>query len=431
VTGTNGKTTTTAWAAAALRAGTGAPVVRATTVGVFIDDERLDVAPTYDGFLAAMRAGLDRGGRAAAIELTSEALAVGFATAWPVEVGVFTNLTHDHLDAHGSPEHYLASKAQLFVHLRPGGAAVLNGRDPASSLLAEVLPAGVRAIFFGAPNRLDSGPALDLEAVRVEPGWHGTRISLRVQPPADPSGLGGLAGRFSPSNAPSSEARVPPAADPCGLAGRSAPSNAPSLWSGLPASFSVRAIGEVYAENALAALAAAVAFGVPADVAAAAIEAAPPPPGRFEVVAERPYLVVDYAHSPDALERAVRTARLLSRGLVTVVFGAGGERDREKRAPMGRAARAADRVIVTADNPRREDPAAIIRAICQGLEGHGGVEIRPDRGEAIAAAVRDAGPDDVVLVAGRGPETEQIFADGPRPFSDVAVLRSLVAHTGS
>lgn len=385
VTGTNGKTTTTAWVAAALRAGTGAPVVRATTVGVFVDDEPLDVAATYDGFLAAMRAGVERGGRAAAIELTSEALAAGFATAWPVTVGVFTNLTHDHLDAHGSPEHYLASKAQLFVHLPAGGAAVLNGRDPVWPLLAEVLPPGVRPIFYGAPGRGGGGCApLDVSASRALPGWSGTEISL------------------------------------C----------APPAW-GAPPSLRVRAIGEVYAENALAALAAAVAFGVPAEVAAPAIAAAPAPPGRFEVVAERPYLVVDYAHSPDALERAVRTAKRICAGSVTVVFGAGGDRDRAKRGPMGRAARAADRVIVTTDNPRREDPAAIAAAIRAGLEGHSGAETILDRGAAIEAAVRDAGPDDVVLVAGRGHEAEQIFAGERRPFSDVEVLRRLAAKRGA
>jgi UDP-N-acetylmuramoyl-L-alanyl-D-glutamate--2,6-diaminopimelate ligase len=380
VTGTNGKTTTTAWVAAALRAGTSAPVVRATTVGVFLDDELLDLPPTYDGFLAAMRAGLERGGRAAAIELTSEALAAGFATAWPVRVGVFTNLTHDHLDAHGSAEHYLASKAQLFVHLPPDGAAVLNGRDPAWSLLAEVLPPGIRTIFYGAPGRGggEGDAPLDLVASRVEPTWSGTDMIIA----------------------------------------------APAAW-GAPGSLRVRAIGEVYAENALAALAGAVAFGIPADVAARAIAAAPAPPGRFEIVAERPYLVVDYAHSPDALERAVRTAKRLCEGRVTVVFGAGGDRDREKRGPMGRAARLADRVIVTSDNPRREDPAAIAAAIRTGLEGHPGAETILDRGGAIEAAVRDAGPDDVVLVAGRGHEAEQIFAEGRRPFSDVAVLRRL------
>src|SRR5207248_2839476 len=139
VTGTNGKTTTTAWIAAALRR-LGGPVLRATTVGHFLDDEPLEVEKSYDGFVAAMRTLFDRGGRRAAIELTSEALAAGFARAWPCRVGVFTNLTHDHLDAHGSPEHYLASKAQLFVSLPAGGTAVLNASDPTWALLREVVP---------------------------------------------------------------------------------------------------------------------------------------------------------------------------------------------------------------------------------------------------------------------------------------------------
>ncbi len=385
VTGTNGKTTTTAWIAAALRAGTGAPVVRATTVGVFVDDDLLDLPPTYDGFLVAMRTALDRGGRAAAIELTSEALAFGFATAWPVQTGVFTNLTHDHLDAHGSPEHYLASKAQLFVHLPAGGAAILNGCDPASALLAEIVPAGVRRLTFGAPDRGEPLFPLDLEAIDVDVTWAGTRLSLRASEAIGP---------------------VPPA-------------------------MTVRAIGEVYAENAVAALAAAIAWGVPPAVAASAIAACPPPPGRFEVVAERPYLVVDYAHSPDSLERAVRTAKRLCRGALTVVFGAGGDRDRNKRAPMGSAARVADRVIVTSDNPRSEDPASIARAIREGLADHPGVTTILDRAAAITEAVRAAPPDDVILVAGRGHETEQLLASGPRPFSDVTFLRGLAGATSA
>ena len=395
VTGTNGKTTTTTFVAAALRAWAGSPVVRATTVGVWIDDDRLDLPPTYDGFLAAMRACLDRGGRAAAIELTSEALALGFASAWPVRVGVFTNLSHDHLDSHVTPEHYLASKAQLFVHLPAGGAAILNGRDPASSLLAEVLPPGVRALAFGAADRGDPALPIDLDVTDVEPTWTGTRFSLHA-------------------------ASASPAV---------AASTAASAWLGdVPASMKVRAIGEVYAENAAAALLAAVAFGVPAKVASAAIEACPAPPGRFEVVAEKPYFVADYAHSPDALERAVRAARRLCKGTLTVVLGAGGDRDRAKRAPMGQAARKADRVIVTNDNPRTEDPFSIARAIREGTGDHPNARTILDRATAITEAARGAGPEDVILVTGRGHETEQIFADGPRPFSDVAFLRELAAH---
>ncbi|MFO0586995.1 MAG: UDP-N-acetylmuramyl-tripeptide synthetase [Polyangiaceae bacterium] len=386
VTGTNGKTTTTTFVAAALRAWTGAPVVRATTVGVWIDDDLLDLPPTYDGFLAAMRACLDRGGRTAAIELTSEALALGFAAAWPVRVGVFTNLSHDHLDSHVTLEHYLASKAQLFVHLPAGGAAILNARDPASELIAEVLPPGARTCTFGAADRGDPVMPIDLDATGVEPTWTGTRFTL-------------------------------------------APSEAASAWLGdVPDSMTVRAIGEVYAENAAAALLAAVAFGAPAEVAARAIAACPAPPGRFEVVADRPYFVADYAHSPDALERTVRTARRLCKGSLTVVLGAGGDRDRAKRAPMGRAVRAADRVIVTNDNPRTEDPASIARAIREGVGDHPAARTILDRASAITEAARAAGPDDVILVAGRGHEAEQIFADGPRPFSDVAFLRDLASR---
>ena len=457
VTGTNGKTTTTAWVAAALRAGTAAPVVRATTVGVFLDDELLDVPPTYDGFLAAMCACRDRGGRAAAIELTSEALALGFATAWPVRVGVFTNLTHDHLDAHGTPEHYLASKAQLFVHLPAGGTAVLNARDPASALLAEVLPPGVRTFSYATPDRAaplarEAGtakgeahaheralhPARDLEggsARDAEGGrGHGAHESRDAE-----GGRGHSAhGSGDEGGGVVREMEGAHRTDALDLlATRVEPT-----WSGteitvcsangwrVPALLRVRAIGEVYAENALAALGAALAFGVPAEVAAAAIEAAAPPPGRFEVVAERPYLVVDYAHSPDALERAVRTAKRLceGKGRVTLVFGAGGDRDRKKRAPMGHAARAADRVIVTTDNPRREDPSEIARAIRDGLGAHAAAETILDRAAAIEAAVRDAAPEDVVLVAGRGHETEQLLADGPRPFSDALALRAAASR---
>jgi UDP-N-acetylmuramoyl-L-alanyl-D-glutamate--2,6-diaminopimelate ligase len=380
VTGTNGKTTTTAWIAAALR-GRGGPVVRATTVGFFLDDEPLRVEKSYEGFLGAMRACVDRGGAFAAIELTSEALAQGFARAWPCRVGVFTNLTHDHLDAHGSAEHYLASKAQLFVALAAGGTAVLNASDPAFELLREIVPAGVRVCAYAVPSR---GPPLgeaDLLAARVDVDWSGTRIVCEERP-----------------------------------------------GSGLPREVRVRAIGEAYAENALAALLGAVAAGVPATEAAALLAAAPAPPGRFEVLHERPYVVVDYAHSPDALLRTVATARALAGDArLFVVFGAGGKRDRSKRAPMGEAARPADVVLLTTDNPRDEDPAAIARAIAAGLAGHGDLRVELDRRRAITAAILEARADDVVLVCGKGHETEQLIGAEVRAFSDVQVAREALA----
>jgi UDP-N-acetylmuramoyl-L-alanyl-D-glutamate--2,6-diaminopimelate ligase len=376
VTGTNGKTTTTAWVAAALRR-LGGPVARATTVGFYLDDELVPMERTYDGFIAGMKACHDRGGRRAAIELTSEALAAGFARAWPCQVGVFTNLTHDHLDAHGSAEHYLASKAQLFVSLPAGATAVLNASDPVFALLREVIDPGVRVLSYAVPARGPAEGEPDLVATSVAVDWTGTRITCAAKDPT------------------------------------------------LPREIRVRAIGEVYAENALAALLGAVAAGVPPDEARAALAEAPPPPGRFEVVHERPYVVVDYAHSPDALARTVGAARALAgEAKLFVVFGAGGKRDKAKRAPMGEAARPADHVLLTTDNPRDEDPADIARAIAAGLGGHGSVRTELDRQKAIAAAIREAKDEDVVLVAGKGHETDQTIGKETRHFSDVEVARA-------
>ncbi|MBX3210133.1 MAG: UDP-N-acetylmuramyl-tripeptide synthetase [Labilithrix sp.] len=384
VTGTNGKTTTTAWIAAALRA-ISRPVARATTVGFFLDEVDLAIDKSYDGFLKGMRACFDRGGTHAAIELTSESLARGFARAWPCSVGVFTNLTHDHLDAHGTPEHYLASKAQLFVSLPPGATAVLNASDENYELLREVTPAGVVQRSYAVPSRGTPQGEPDLVATSVDVSWKGTRIACDVKDAA----------------------------------------------SGLPRELHVRAIGSVYAENALAALLGAVAAGVPADAAAGALAEAAAPPGRFEVIHERPYVVVDYAHSPDALARTVAIARALaSDARLFVVFGAGGKRDRDKRRPMGEAARPADVVILTTDNPRDEAPADIARAIAAGLDGHAGVRTELDRERAITAAILEAQGDDVVLVAGKGHETEQIIGTETRRFSDVEVAKAALARRG-
>jgi UDP-N-acetylmuramoyl-L-alanyl-D-glutamate--2,6-diaminopimelate ligase len=392
VTGTNGKTSTTRWTAACL-ARLARPVAQTTTLGSFLDDMPFAAPRDFGGFIATMRAGLDAGGRFAAIEVTSEALARGFARAWPCRVGVFTNLTHDHLDAHGSPEHYLASKAQLFVGLPAGGYAVLNGGDPASELLAEVLPPGVRVVRFHVPSR---GPALgepELAATEVEATWEGTRIRI----------------------APRGE-----------------------LATTAPRELRIRAIGDVYAENALGALAAALVAGVPAEEAADALACAPVPHGRFEVVSgaagaagatgaaepsAMPHVVVDYAHTPDALARTVATARGLCRGSLVVVFGAGGDRDPDKRAPMGVAASRADRVVLTSDNPRSEDPARIAAQIREGIEVRVEVRVELDRRAAIRKAILDASADDVVLVAGKGHETDQTAGGRTVPFDDAAEAR--------
>ncbi|MEM9695580.1 MAG: cyanophycin synthetase, partial [Myxococcota bacterium] len=264
----------------------------------------------------------------------------------------------DHLEAHGSPEHYLASKAQLFMALPPTGTAILNGCDETAPLLAEIVPRGVKTLFYGSRTRGPAALALDLEATGIDVNWHGTTVRLHS---ALPLGIRTLH---------------------------------------LPA------IGAVYAENALAALLAARVAGVaPAD-AAHAIATCPLVPGRFEVVRRRPYAVVDYAHTPDALRRVLTTARALCKGRLTVVFGAGGDRDRSKRAAMGAAASVCDRIVLTNDNPRSEAPMAIIEALRAGIESASAVEIELERARAIALALGQARDEDVIVVAGKGHETD-------------------------
>jgi UDP-N-acetylmuramoyl-L-alanyl-D-glutamate--2,6-diaminopimelate ligase len=376
VTGTNGKTSTTAMVAALL-AEIARPVARVTTVGSFLDDERLEVPAHYDGFLQTMRRCVEAGGRFAALELTSEALGLSFAKAWPCRVGVFTNLSLDHSDAHGSPEHYLASKAQLFMTLPPGGAAVLNACDSAAELLTEVVPAEVEVVRYGVASRGAAWAPLDLAAHSIALAFTGTRFAL------EPS------------------TRFPE----------------------LPQALQIRAVGEIFVENALAALAAALVAGVPAPAAVAALTRVAPPPGRFQLVHEQPFVVIDYAHTPDALTRTLATARALCAGRLSVVFGAGGLRDREKRPLLGAAARAADRVVLTSDNPRSENPSSIIAAIAQGLTGHEEVVHELDRARAIELALREAGEDDLVLIAGKGHEQSQEIAGELRAFSDEAIVR--------
>ena len=379
VTGTNGKTTTTTWIARALAA-LATPVACATTVGHFLGDDFVEEPTDYASFLRLMQKCVDRGGAFAALEMTSEALAAGFARAWPCEVGVFTNLTHDHLDAHGSPEHYLASKAQLFRALPRHGAAVLNGCDDSFDLLREILPEGVRALSYGVPSRGAARGSLDVRAREVRVGWDGTRVVC------DGAAIGAAR------------------------------------------EVHVGAIGDVFAENAMAALLGSLAMGVPIDDALRALAGAPPPPGRFEVVATAPHVVVDYAHSPDALARTCATARALTPkgAALRVVFGAGGNRDCAKREPMGEAARCADDVILTSDNPRDEDPAEIARQIGAGLAGHPCVTVELDRRRAIERAIGTATQDDVVLICGKGHERTQTVAGQKTTFSDVDVAREIL-----
>jgi UDP-N-acetylmuramoyl-L-alanyl-D-glutamate--2,6-diaminopimelate ligase len=308
---------------------------------------------------------LDSGDEACAMEVSSHALELRRTDGIAFAARVFTNLTQDHLDFHSDMEQYFLAKRRLFEG--PGGPAILNLDDEYGRRLA--------ADFPGATTYAIDGDA-DFRARDVEFDPRGSRFTLAA-----------------------------------GQHGETA------IETRLPGLFNV--------SNALAAAAAASALGVSLDRIAAGLAAADRVPGRFEPVDEgQPFAVlVDYAHTPDSLENVLRAARRITGGRLTVVFGAGGDRDRTKRPLMGRVASAlADRTIVTSDNPRSEDPGSIVDQVLAGAGP--GAEREVDRRHAIELAVGAAGEGDVVVIAGKGHEQGQEFAGGRKePFDDVTVAR--------
>jgi UDP-N-acetylmuramoyl-L-alanyl-D-glutamate--2,6-diaminopimelate ligase len=375
VTGTNGKTSTCALIGACLRAD-GRHVLTVGTTGAFIDDTPVSKGKTFADFTALMLRGKEAGCRDIVVETTSYGLQLGYARKWRFDSGVFTNLSPDHLKTHGTWESYLAAKAQLFLHLGPGRPMVLNAGDLHATYIDQATPADVRRLWFHVPSR---GPALraaDLRASTIELDAGGTRIALA--PSALAEALGG-------------ELRI-------------------------------RMIGEIFAENALAAALACWAAGLPPAAIVRGLAEQPGVPGRFEVLARAPLVAVDYAHSPDALRRTCQTARALARDRVIVVFGAGGGATPDKRGPMGAIVAAeADLGVITNDNPRNEDPraiAAMIEAGARSVAGGASLRVILDRRAAIEHAIAQAGPGDVVVVAGMGHEETQRIGGVARPFSD-------------
>jgi UDP-N-acetylmuramoyl-L-alanyl-D-glutamate--2,6-diaminopimelate ligase len=346
-------------------------------------------------FLATVERAVEVGAPILALETTSKALGHGLASRWPPHVAVFTNLTRDHLDHHGSPEAYLAAKARLFLAVPPGGVVVLHRDDPSSALLHEVIPASVVRRWYGADLGPGAEPRVgsvvdDLRARAVHVHRDGTVIELWPSERADALG-----------------ARL---------------------------ELSIR--GHVHAKNALAAALASEALGLSWDAIRRGLESFPGVRGRFELVSREPFVIVDYAHTPDALDGTLRSAREIARateaegegGRVVLVFGCGGERDQGKRPMMGALAHAlADVAILTSDNPRREDPIAIARAVREGATGEGARWIEePDRRRAIERALAEARPGDVVVVAGKGHETTQAIGTETRDFDDAAVVHELL-----
>jgi UDP-N-acetylmuramoyl-L-alanyl-D-glutamate--2,6-diaminopimelate ligase len=378
VTGTNGKTTSVAILRHVL--GAQGPAGSVGTLGV-VDVEGNTLPGTQglttpDAVEAArwLRALSDGGARATAMEVSSHALDQGRLAAVRFDGAMFTNLSRDHLDYHGSLEAYRAAKLRLLDLVAPGGVVVVNADDPA---WANVEKPGTRRVSFGF------GAGSEVRAENVRADGPSTRWTLVV--PGD-----------------SAEVDLP-------------------------------LLGGYNTSNALGAAAVLWALGWSAAAVAERLASLPQVPGRLERVPAAegaPLVVIDYAHTPDALERALEALRERTAGRLIAVFGAGGDRDRGKRPEMGRVAAArADFSVLTSDNPRGEDAAAIVAEIESGM-GDAPRRTLLDRAEAIRHAVAAARPGDVVLLAGKGHENYQIWGNEVRPFDERSIALEALAEAG-
>ena len=380
VTGTNGKTTTTYILESILRHAGRRPGTLGTVEYRF-EDWFLPAPLTTPDPVVLWRTLEEFGSRGAShllMEVSSHGLHQGRVAGLEFDVAAFTNISPDHLDYHQTLQDYIATKSRLFSeHLRPSGVAIVNGDDPAGELMAEASPAPVWRYGVG------EGRALDLHSRR----WRAVPAGMEVEL-VTPAGI--------------LETEIP-------------------------------LMGEFNLYNVLAAAGMALAIGVGLEDLRAGLRDLPQVPGRMERIAapDGINLLVDYAHTTDALRRALSALRGSTAGRLLVVFGCGGDRDRTKRAEMGRAAcELADITVVTTDNPRSEQPEAIVAEILDGMAGQprlepgdlprasGGYVLIPDRGEAIRTAVGSTGPGDTVLIAGKGHEPYQIVGDERLPFDD-------------
>ncbi|HLQ66742.1 MAG TPA: UDP-N-acetylmuramoyl-L-alanyl-D-glutamate--2,6-diaminopimelate ligase [Candidatus Limnocylindrales bacterium] len=382
VTGTNGKTTTTHLIRAALKE-RGERVGLIGTVGYELNGEHepaLHTTPEAPDLARLFRRFADQGASAVVMEVSSHALAQDRTYGLAFDVGVFTNLTQDHLDFHGTMEAYRDAKSRLFRAETRGNrtktmTGVLNMEDPAGRWIR--VRADAPTLGYGDHE----GSEITAEDVRLSPS--GARLQIR-----HPRGV-------------------------------------------VPVALKLR--GRFNVTNALAAFAAAYAAGTPPEAIALGLGSVDSVPGRLEPVdAGQPYQVlVDYAHTPDALERALEAVRAFGPKRLICVFGCGGDRDRGKRPLMGAAAaRLADQVIITSDNPRSEDPAAIVAEIEAGAKDAKSVRTVIDRTGAIESAIDSAMAGDAILIAGKGHETYQIIGKETIPFDDRVVARNALRARG-
>ncbi|MBD3892648.1 UDP-N-acetylmuramoyl-L-alanyl-D-glutamate--2,6-diaminopimelate ligase [Hydrogenophaga sp.] len=398
ITGTNGKTSTAWWLAQLLGAlgwpcalvgtlGIGQPPLAAQGSAGALQSSGL-TTPDPVLLQSYLRHFVDQGLRACAIEASSIGLVEGRLNACRIKLAVFTNFTQDHLDYHGSMARYWAAKAMLFDW--PGlDAAVLNLDDPQGVALAAALaPRGLDLWTVGIDDSAlpasAQRPPARLFARELGASEHGQRL---------------LIGERNAAGAPIDSQTL-----------------------------TLPLVGRYNVSNVLGVLGAARALGFGLSAALHACAALTPVPGRMEPVLpatpQQPLVLIDYAHTPDALEKALQALQALRRqrgGQLWVVLGCGGERDASKRPLMAAAAeRGADRVVLTSDNPRSEDPLAILAQMQAGLSSPAPAQIEPDRARAIALAVRGAQACDVVLIAGKGHEEYQEVQGMKKPFSDRA-----------
>ncbi|MFI1661162.1 UDP-N-acetylmuramoyl-L-alanyl-D-glutamate--2,6-diaminopimelate ligase [Streptomyces wuyuanensis] len=383
ITGTSGKTTTAYLVEGGLR-GAGRRTGLIGTVEMRIDEERIKSERTtpeatdLQALFAVMR---ERGVEAVAMEVSSHALVLGRVDGCVFDVAVFNNLSPEHMEFHSGMEDYFQAKAQLFTPAR-ARRGVVNLDDEYGQRLVTESP--IPVVTFSAEGHPDA----DWRADDVEVGPLGSTFTV------------------------------------LGPEGERVRAHAP-----LPGPFNVA--------NTLAAVVTLAVAGIDPQTAADGVAAVPGVPGRLERVdVGQPYLaVVDYAHKTDAVESVLRSLRKVTEGRLHIVLGCGGDRDRTKRGPMGAAAaRYADTAVLTSDNPRSEDPLAILAAMLSGaaeVPAHerGDVLVEADRAAAIAAAVARAAPGDTVLIAGKGHEQGQDIAGVIRPFDDRQVLREAIEHS--
>ena len=371
VTGTNGKTTVTHYVESiAARAGRVPGLIGTvhTRVGdtPLLSERTTPEATDFQRLLAEMR---DLGADVVAAEISSHALELGRVSATRFEVAAFTNLSQDHLDFHGDMGSYRRAKERLFREYEVG-TSVINVGDPVGAEIGRWVEGSKTLV----------GPGGDLWVEEAAISFEGTVFDL--------------------------------------------------VTSGSRSRVRSPLIGAFNVENALVAAGCCLAVGLTMDEVVSGLERLDPVPGRFELVSgDSPIkVVVDYAHTPEGISQAVAVGRGLTQGRVIAVFGAGGDRDREKRPLMGAAASSADLAVATSDNPRSEDPDLIIAEMVAGMRPDATTLVEPDRRKAIAIALDHAQAGDVVLVLGKGHETGQEIKGVIHPFDDHEVTRAALAR---